>query len=284
MNTIHSPIQLRNIHFAYTRHQPLFTNLSLSLHTGHIYGLLGPNGAGKTSLLKLITGVLFPQKGQALLWNQLTTHRNAQQLARIYFLQEELGLPPWKPTQLIQLHGKFYPNFSEAIFHDCIHQLGPVPNLPLPKMSRGMRQKVAIALALAAQTDILILDEPFKGLDIPSRHAFRQLLAQHFSASRIIIISTHELREAQDLVDSVIFLWNGSILVQAPLTRLASKLNVIETTQKPSNALYAEEIGSHWKALVPANQEGNLDIEFLFIAAIRSERIRHYLHTIQTPK
>ncbi len=269
-------VEINQLRFGYDRKHPLFEGIDLTFAPGHVYGLLGPNGAGKTSLLKLMVGALFPDAGNIQLWGEEVTWRKAEPLARTYFLQEEFALPPWKPGLIAWAHGKFYPNFSEEAFWHVLERLGGVPDKPVSKFSRGMKQKVAIATALAAQTDLLLLDEPFRGLDVPSRREFRRLLIEHASPERAIIISTHELREVHNLIDYVVFLWQGKVLLSASIEGLAALVSTVEVPDKPENAFYYEESAGQWRAVVPGPAKQALDLEFLFVALTRSESLRTF--------
>ncbi len=275
-------VEIRNLAFGYNKGKSVFANLNLTIKQGHIYGLLGPNGAGKTTLLKLMTGNLFPQEGTVHVWGKEARKRLAETLQKTYFLQEEIPFPNWKFSHIAQLHGQFFPNFSFERFQELLKRLGDVPDIPMHNLSRGMKQKVALAVALASQTEFLIMDEPFRGLDVPSRHELRRLIIEHFDSSKTMIISTHELREVNNLLDHVIFLWEGKVLLASSVDQLASMISIEISQHKPADALYMEEIGGQWKAVFPkGNSQQKVDLEFLFVAITRSEALREFINNHQ---
>ncbi|NPA35066.1 MAG: ABC transporter ATP-binding protein [Chlorobi bacterium] len=271
-----SAVEIKGLKFGYGKREPLFEGLNLQFKQGHIYGLLGPNGAGKTTLLKLIIGALFPKSGQVKLWGVDAYKRNPEPLARTYFLQEEFALPPWKPSLIAELHGGFYPKFQKDKFYEVLERLGRVPEKPVSNFSRGMKQKVSIASALATNSDLLIMDEPFRGLDIPSRRELRRLIIEHATPDKAIIISTHELREVHNLIDHVVFLWSGQVLLSASTEKLSSTINIVEDVDKPLDALYSEQVAGKWRAIVPGKASQPLDLEFLFVGLTRSEQLREF--------
>ncbi len=275
-------VEINNLAFGYSKRNPVFANLNLTIKQGHIYGLLGPNGAGKTTLLKLMTGTLFPRKGTVHLWGKNAGERLAETLRKTYFLQEEFAFPNWSFTRIAQLHGQFYPDFSFERFRKALERLGNVPDKPMHKLSRGMKQKVALAIALATQSEFLIMDEPFRGLDVPSRHELRRLIIEHFDTSKTMIISTHELREVNNLLDHVIFIWEGKVLLSSSINQLASMVSIGFSSHKPTDALYSEEVGGQWKAVFPkGNSQQEVDLEFLFVAITRSRALREFINNHQ---
>jgi ABC-2 type transport system ATP-binding protein len=210
-------ITITDLTFWYSKKSPLFEHLDLTLSPGHIYGLLGKNGAGKTTLLKLICGLTFPMEGTILAGENTPGDRKPRYLQELFFLPEEVYLPAGSPAKLLNLYAGFYPAFSEAGFRSMVKQFEVDYDQKLAKLSFGQKKKVMIAFALACNTRYLFLDEPTNGLDIPSKATFRSMLAGAFNEDRIILISTHQVRDLQSLIDHVLILDQGRITTSQPV-------------------------------------------------------------------
>ncbi|MCL2041588.1 MAG: ABC transporter ATP-binding protein [Bacteroidales bacterium] len=266
-------IQLENIDFGYSKKRLLFENLTLELSRGHIYGLLGKNGAGKTTLLKLISGLRFIQNGSATVLNENPALRKPQMLQEISFLPEELYTPALKVNDFVRAYAPFYPNFSHEQFQNYLTVFEhPDPKLKIDKMSSGEKKKVLIAFALACNSKILIMDEPTNALDIPSKAMFRKVMASVATEERIVIISTHQVRDLHSLIDSIIILDSGKIILNESAEKITEKLTfeALEDTANATDILY-EEDSVRGKSVVRENttqKETKLDIELLFNAVM----------------
>jgi len=274
-------IQLTNINFGYSNKRLLFENLTLELSRGHIYGLLGKNGAGKTTLLKLISGLRFISNGSALVLNENPALRKPKMLQEISFLPEELYTPALKVKEFVKAYAPFYPNFNHQQFQEYLN-IFEIPNQDerIDKMSFGQKKKVMIAFSLACNTKILIMDEPTNALDIPSKTIFRKLMASVATEDRIVIISTHQVRDLHSLIDAIIILDSGKVILNESAETITEKLafEVIDDTENDSNILYEEE-NVRGKVVVRENtqqKETKLDIELLFNAVmLNKEKIQH---------
>jgi ABC-2 type transport system ATP-binding protein len=274
-------IQLQNISFGYSNRRLLFENLSLELSRGHIYGLLGKNGAGKTTLLKLISGLRFISKGSASVLHENPALRKPNMLQEIAFLPEELYTPSLKVKEFVKAYAPFYPNFNHDQFqeHLNIFEISN-QNERIDKMSFGQKKKVMIAFSLACNTKILIMDEPTNALDIPSKAIFRKLMAPIPTEERIVIISTHQVRDLHSLIDAIIILDSGKIILNESAERITNKLafEMIDDTESATEILF-EEDNVRGKLVVRENTEAKetkLDIELLFNAVmINKEKIQH---------
>ncbi|MDR2971275.1 MAG: ABC transporter ATP-binding protein [Bacteroidales bacterium] len=274
-------IQLTNIDFGYSKKRLLFKNLTLELSRGHIYGLLGKNGAGKTTLLKLISGLRFISNGSALVFNENPALRKPNMLQELYFLPEELYTPALKTDEFIEAYAPFYPNFNREQFQEYLNVFEvPYQHLKIHKMSFGEKKKVMIAFALACNTKILIMDEPTNALDIPSKAIFRKVMASVATEDRIVVISTHQVRDLHSLIDAIIILDSGKIILNESAESITEKLSfeVMENTENATNILY-EEDNVRGKVVVRENsaqKETKLDIELLFNAVmLNKEKIQH---------
>jgi ABC-2 type transport system ATP-binding protein len=266
-----SGIEIRSLSFGYTKER-LFSDLDLTLHGGNIYGLLGKNGAGKTSLLKIICGLRFPQAGACRVLGWEPQHRPATLLEDIYFLPEEFHIPPVSADLYRQIYGPFYPRFSVDVLKEYLREFDLPSKKKLSELSYGQKKKFLLAFGLATRCRLVLLDEPTNGLDIPSKSQFRKLLARAGAEERIVLISTHQVRDMENLIDPIIILDEGKILFQQPMYEVSRRLQVEIQTEQPSGdgVLYSEKaLGGY--VVVRKNQSGEetqLDLETLFNTVI----------------
>lgn len=217
-------IECNELTFSYSRKHKVLDNISLVLQPGHIYGLLGKNGEGKSTLLKLICGLLIPGQGSCRLWNQDVKYRPVELLQKLFFMQENPVFPDVRVNEFFQMYGPFYPSFSNKILKTCMESFDIDHKARIKKLSLGQQKKVLISMALAANTSVLLFDEPTNGLDIPSKKIFRQLLAAFVREDQIVILSTHQVRDLDSLIDSVVILDKQKIAFNVSLDYCNSSL------------------------------------------------------------
>lgn len=264
-------LQINNLSFGYTRRSVLFNDLNLQLRDGHIYGLLGKNGAGKSTLLKIMMGLVFPVKGNCLFNGTNVSGRPVSVLEDVFFIAEELFVPSLTPVQFVANTAGFYPNFSQDLFFQYLKLLDVDLYGVMTKQSYGQQKKAMIAFGLATNTHLLIMDEPTNGLDIPSKVQFRKLIASVQTENRCIVISTHQVRDLDRLIDTMLVLHDREIVVNKSLDELGELLTFgiyAETAGLP--VLYEEE-GMHGKSAILPNTTGEfskVDMELLFNAII----------------
>jgi len=264
-------IQIENLSFGYTKER-LFDGLNLTLYGGNIYGLLGKNGAGKTSLLKIICGLRFPDAGRCRVLGWEPKHRPAALLEDIYFLPEEFHTPAISGEMYRRIYGPFYPRFDDEMLQEYLEEFDLPAGKKLSELSYGQKKKFLLAFGLATRCRLVLLDEPTNGLDIPSKSQFRKLLARAGEEDRIILISTHQVRDMENLIDPIIILEEGTIIFQQPMYEVSRRLRVAMESTEPSGdgVLYAEKtLGGY--VVVRRNsgeEETQLDLETLFNTVI----------------
>lgn len=272
-------IRLQQVSFGYSKRNLLFENLDLQLAPGHIYGLLGKNGAGKSSLLRNMAGLLFPLRGTIEVAGYEPKKRLPAFLQDIFFIPEEIYLPSVTIDQYLRLMAPFYPKFDETQFRNYIAELDiPVKN-KLTGMSYGQKKKVLIAFALSTNTRVLIMDEPTNGLDIPSKSQFRKLISTALDKDRLILISTHQVRDLDNLIDAIIILEDSKILIRHSLETVAERLcfGVLPSVEYDNRVLYSEPSLRGYKAVFEnsTQEESRVDLEHLFNAVMENpDRIR----------
>jgi ABC-2 type transport system ATP-binding protein len=267
-------IEIKDLSFGYKK-QKLFDSLDLSLSPGNIYGLLGKNGAGKTTLLKLISGLRFAQAGECRVLGFDSAARPAALLEDICFISEELYVPAMKADLFERLYAPLYPRFSHEAFLENLREFEIDARKKLSEMSFGQKKKFLIAFGLASRCRILLLDEPTNGLDIPSKSQFRRLLARAGSEDQVILISTHQVRDMENLIDPIIILDEGKVIFQQPLQEASRRLSAQVERAEPTgeDVLYAEKtLGGY--VVVRASvgsDEANIDLEVLFNAVVAGQ-------------
>jgi len=235
---------------------------------GHIYGLLGKNGAGKTTLLKLIAGLRFPQQGSCKVLGMESKKRNAAMLEDIYFLTEEIWLPDTNIAEYLKMYAGPYSKFDMNIFDKCLREFEINSSDKLKNMSFGQKKKVAISFALATQCKILIMDEPTNGLDIPSKGQFRKLVAELITDDRCMVLSTHQVRDLESLIDRIIILDESRILLNQTTDAICDKLlfKTLMSIENQPGILYSEFTPKGFLAVFNNvdKVDSKLDLEVLF--------------------
>lgn len=263
-------VRIRNLHFGYSRKRPLFQNLSLTLERGHIYGLLGKNGAGKSTLLKNIVGLAFPQSGVCEVLGQPAAKRLPAVLADLFFLPEEVHVPAVTAAKFVAHTAGFYPKFDHEALAQYLAEFEVPAEAVLAALSFGQQKKFMIAFALAANTSLLVMDEPTNGLDIPSKAQFRKIVASALTEERCLIISTHQVRDLESLIDTVLVVHDRRIVLNADLGELAERLTFANVPETDGHELYAEE-SLRGAQVIRANRSGvpgRVDLELLFNALV----------------
>lgn len=272
-------ITLDHVTFGYSKHKKLFEDLSMNLQPGHIFGLLGKNGAGKSSLLRNMAGLLYPLGGKIEVAGYEPRKRQPAFLQDIFFIPEEIYLPSVTMRQYLNIFAPFYPKFDEKRFLAYISEFDIPAGNKLTGMSYGQKKKVLIAFALATNTKVLLMDEPTNGLDIPSKSQFRKIVSSALDEERTILISTHQTRDLDNLIDSVIILENSKVLIHHSLDVVAERLcfETLAEIEHGSNVLYAEPSLRGFRAVTEnfRGEESRVDLEQLFNAVMENpERIR----------
>ena len=265
-------IKISNLSFGYKKKSDLFSDLNIELKAGNIYGLLGKNGAGKTTLLKIISGLLFPQRGICNVLGYSPQKREPRFLSQIYYIPEEFYTPSIKIQKYVELLIPFYPEFDKDRFDIYLDELEIDPLKKFTQLSYGQKKRVYLAFGLASNCRLLILDEPTNGLDIPTKRIFRKMLASSINEDSMIIISTHQVSDLQNIIDPVIILDDGKIVFHKELSSIAQKISIQLQQTKPTDdeVLYYEKGAAGYTVLTENQfgQEDDINIELLFNAII----------------
>lgn len=256
-------LEINSLTFSYSRRKSNVIDIpSMTFEQGGIYGLLGPNGAGKSTLLYLICGLLTPKRGSVTFNGVNTRLRRPSTLADIFLVPEEFELPKMRLSQYIGIWKGFYPRFS----HDCLLRnlelFGIESDPRLDTLSMGQKKKTYMCIALAANTPLLIMDEPTNGLDIPGKISFRSFIASNMTDDRTIILSTHQVQDITSLIDHVAIIDRRSLLLNASIAGVCERLAFLTTTDPEiiSRALYSQPAINGYDVVVPAYDGNETDV------------------------
>ena len=271
-------ITINNLDFSY-KNVAVFKNISLEFKEGNVYGLLGENGVGKTTLLKIISGLQFPKNGTCVVDDFIPSERNPYFLQNIFYLPEEVITEDTTPEKFINKIGVFYPRYDHAYFLNLMKELEVDPSRKFNAMSYGQKKKSLLACALSLRTDYLLLDEPTNGLDIPSKALFRKVILQHSTDADnnvpTIIISTHQVKDVENLIDPIVILDHEEVLLNATFEEISSKLYFDYGSEKSDEALYTEMIpGGYINVLQNKfGMESKVNVEALFNAVRNNKKV-----------
>ena len=210
---------------------PAVQGLNLSVPEGSFFALLGPNGAGKSTLLKVLLNLLRPSTGSARVLGRQSTSLSAGDFQRIGYVADGQDLPDWMTTsQLLSFCRPLYPSWDQSLATRLAAQFDLPVDRALSKLSRGMRMKAALLSCLAYRPELMVLDEPFRGLDPLVRDDFIQGLLEipGDDRPRTFIVSSHDIDEVERLADDVGFLAAGNLLVHEPADALRRRFRSIE--------------------------------------------------------
>ena len=219
-NTVVSAHGLRKAY----RNKLALDNTSFEIEAGKIIGLIGPNGAGKTTALKAILG-LTPFEGQLKVLG-LDPRKDRDELMKdVCFIADVAVLPRWmKVKEAIDFVAGVHPRFDRAKCERFLANTQLKPNLRVREMSKGMIVQLHLALVMAIDAKLLVLDEPTLGLDILYRKQFYQrLLEDYFDEQKTIIVTTHQVEEIENILTDVMFIRDGKIVLTAAMDEVADR-------------------------------------------------------------
>ena len=264
-------VNINDLEFGYGRNK-LFDNLNLSLQPGSIPGLLGKNGAGKTTLLRLMAGLLFPHKGEISIMNHNPADRSPDYLKDLFFLPEEFDLPNITPALYEKLYAPFYPAFDSERYKTCLDEFELSLTKNFKSLSFGQKKKFMISFGFAACCRFMLLDEPTNGLDIPSKTQLRRVMASTVTDDNMVVISTHQVRDLENIIDPVIILDEGQIIFNHSIEAINTRLRVSIDPDPPEteDALYMEKTFNGYMTVTENTtpEESNINLETLFSTVI----------------
>lgn len=272
MDTNNILVNIENLGFSYKRHK-VFKDVSISLQKNRIYGLLGENGVGKTTLMRIICGMLRPGSGSCKVNGTESSDRNPEMLKDIFYLPEIFVAPHTKVNSFASDNALIYPSFDRDLFIRHCDAFEVDRNRYFDKLSHGQQKKALIAFSLALRTRLLLMDEPTNGLDIPSKTTLRRLISESIMEDNAIVISTHQVRDLENIIDPIIILDRDGIVLNADTETITAALKFTLSDRPDPEALFSEETLRGYAEVVP-NKDGSqskVNIEALFNAALKNK-------------
>lgn len=223
-------------------------NVNLEIPRGSLYALLGPNGAGKTTLLKILMGLLRPTSGEALLTGQPIRSMSSAQRARISYVAEGQSLPGWMTvTRLLRYLAPLYPTWDAALADHLQGRFRLTGDRKIRRLSKGERMKTALLVALAPRPDILIMDEPFTGMDaLVKDELIYGLLELAQSGDWTVLLCSHDIGELENLADWVGFLDRGRLILSEPIEVLKDRFRRVEAALAPGSLTELNGLPPTW--------------------------------------
>ena len=214
-------------------------NLSLDVPRGSIFALLGPNGAGKTTTVKMLLNMVRPTYGRATVLGTDSTRLGPSQFTRIGYVSENQELPDWMSVQdLIDFCRPMYPSWDQDLCRHLTHQFDLPLSQKIKSFSRGMRIKAALLVSLAYRPELVVLDEPFSGLDALARDEFmRGLLELSDRTEWTVLVASHDIDEVERLVDWVGVIDKGSLRVSESTASLEARFRSCRLTLESGERL-----------------------------------------------
>ena len=276
---------VEDLTFSYARgRENTLSNFSLSLEKGKVYGLLGKNGAGKSTLLYLMSGLLTPKSGRVLYHGVDVRRRLPLTLQDMFIVPEEFELPSVSLQSYVKLNAPFYPRFSEEDMKHYLALFDLNDKIHLGQLSMGQKKKVFMSFALAANTSLLLMDEPTNGLDIPGKSQFRKMIAAGMSDERTILISTHQVRDIDRILDHIVIMDNSHVMMDASVAEICSRFAFVESDDRSllASAIYALPTLQGNLMMLPNEDDADtpINLELLFGAVLEHpERVAEMFHS-----
>ena len=217
-----SKLEIKNLSMGYKN--KVLDDLNLELEKGQIVGLVGPNGAGKSTLLRILAGLEMTYKGNVLIDGENITYKTAEILSYQpdkFSMSEKLSV-----KEVVKTYKLFFKDFDEDKFYKIFNEFNLPEKAKVKEMSKGMREKMQIALSLSRKAEIFLLDEPISGVDPSARKAIIQTILNNFEEDNLIIVSTHLINQIEPLLDRVLFLSDGKITVNKTVDEIRSEENM----------------------------------------------------------
>ena len=261
-------IEIDKLSYSYGANKVL-SEISTRLLPGRVYGLLGENGVGKTTLLTLLCGLKRPSEGSVLIDGKKPFDRLPSLLEQLFCLPEQVPAPGLAAERFALGEGRFRSGYDHGKFRSMMGEFDVRLDQRMDRMSAGQLKKTWISLALASGCRYLFLDEPTNGLDIPSKTTFRSALLKYSGEDCTTLISTHQVRDLENVLDTVIILEKRAVLLNAGMEEITAKLFFGYGGEPREDALYLEKSPAGLVQVYP-NTEGadsKANLEALFNAA-----------------
>ena len=277
-------LTIKNVHKRFGRKKVL-ENFHLKLEKGKFYGLLGKNGEGKTTLIRMLMGVIPPDKGEILYKDKKITSRQSSYKKEIGYIAEDCIFYGWMTVkELLAFNRAFYPTWNNVKADEYLKRFSLSENDQIKKMSRGMKLKLGLITALAAEPELLILDDPTSGMDVPTRHDFlKEIISRLSDAGTTMLFCTHMIHEIEGVIEKLGILDGGHLIldenyqtVKESIKRIRLESPNIELPETiPLEGILTERGNGHHRELVvyPWNEVQQQKLEMIGIAGMEVESL-----------
>lgn len=267
-------IEIKDLAFSYGK-TPVLKSITTTLEEGRIYGLLGENGVGKTTLLTLLCGLKKVCSGSITTDGENPFDRTPTLLQNQFYLPDEVLPVAMKAECFAKERGAFWPDYDHAKFLEIMKEFENDPAKKMNQMSAGQLKKTYISLALACGCKYIFMDEPTNGLDIPSKTQFRSAIMKYTSDDSTIVISTHQVRDLENIIDPIIILDRQDVLLNASVEEITSKLYFDYGTQLHPESLYSEQLPGGFIQVYPntTGEDSKINVEALFNAVHKNKEL-----------
>ena len=267
-------IEIKDLAFSYGK-TPILKSITTTLEEGRIYGLLGENGVGKTTLLTLLFGLKKVCSGSITTDGENPFDRTPTLLQNQFYLPDEVLPVAMKAECFAKERGAFWPDYDHSKFLEIMKEFENDPAKKMNQMSAGQLKKTYISLALACGCKYIFMDEPTNGLDIPSKTQFRSAIMKYTSDDSTIVISTHQVRDLENIIDPIIILDRQDVLLNASVEEITSKLYFDYGTQLHPESLYSEQLPGGFIQVYPntTGEDSKINVEALFNAVHKNKEL-----------
>ena len=267
-------IEIKDLAFSYGN-VPVLKSITTTLEEGRIYGLLGENGVGKTTLLTLLCGLKKVCSGSITTDGENPFDRTPTLLQNQFYLPDEVLPVAMKAECFAKERGAFWPDYDHSKFLEIMKEFENDPAKKMNQMSAGQLKKTYISLALACGCKYIFMDEPTNGLDIPSKTQFRSAIMKYTSDDSTIVISTHQVRDLENIIDPIIILDRQDVLLNASVEEITSKLYFDYGTQLHPESLYSEQLPGGFIQVYhnTTGEDSKINVEALFNAVHKNKEL-----------
>lgn len=267
-------IEIKDLAFSYGK-TPILKSITTTLEEGRIYGLLGENGVGKTTLLTLLCGLKKVCSGSITTDGENPFDRTPTLLQNQFYLPDEVLPVAMKAECFAKERGAFWPDYDHSKFLEIMKEFENDPAKKMNQMSAGQLKKTYISLALACGCKYIFMDEPTNGLDIPSKTQFRSAIMKYTTDDSTIVISTHQVRDLENIIDPIIILDRQDVLLNASVEEITSKLYFDYGTQLHPESLYSEQLPGGFIQVYPntTGEDSKINVEALFNAVHKNKEL-----------
>lgn len=218
-------LRVENLSKAFGK-KTVLDRFQMSLSRGKVYGLFGKNGEGKTTLIRVIMGVIPPDSGDIYYKGQKLKYSDATYKKEIGFIAEDSVFFSWMTVEeTLRFNASFYPTWNSAKVDEYLERLSLDRKVKVRNMSRGMKLKLGLIVALGSEPEFLICDDPTSGLDVPTRQEFlRDIIREIVDAGTTIFFSSHLVHELEGIVDHIGILHGGNLIIEKEFQALKNSI------------------------------------------------------------